>query len=42
MEDKTFHQEEYLQVFSDRIGFLPNLSILDLLFNRGPDALENI
>jgi len=28
----------YPQVFEDRIGFKPNLSILDLLFNTGPDA----
>lgn len=26
----------YYQVFADRTGFLPNLSILDLLFNEGP------
>jgi hypothetical protein len=28
----------YLQVFSDRHGFVANLSILDLLFNEGPSA----
>ena len=28
----------YYQVFEDRIGFLPNLSILDLLFSEGPQA----
>ena len=29
---------EYYQVFGDRHGFTPDLSILDLLFNLGPDA----
>lgn len=30
----------YYQVFADRAGFLPNLSILDLLFNEGPATLS--
>lgn len=30
----------YHQVFSDRHGFLPDLSIVDLLFNQGPQSLE--
>jgi hypothetical protein len=30
----------YHQVFSERFGFQSNLSILDLLFNEGPDSLS--
>ncbi|MGB0778020.1 MAG: WbqC family protein [Flavobacteriaceae bacterium] len=28
----------YVQVFSNRFGFEPNLSVLDLIFNEGPSA----
>lgn len=31
---------EYVQVFRDRHGFIPNTSVLDLLFNEGPGALK--
>ena len=30
----------YHQVFDTRFGFRPNLSILDLLFNLGPESLS--
>ena len=30
----------YLQVFSDRLEFQPDLSILDLVFNLGPRSLQ--
>ena len=32
--------ENYTQVFSNKHGFISNLSILDLLFNEGPNALN--
>ena len=32
--------EPYVQVFNDRNGFIPNLSILDLLFNVGPNTVD--
>jgi len=34
------HFPEYIQVFQDRHGFIPNLSIIDLLFNLGPDTMD--
>jgi hypothetical protein len=37
---KNFQKDDeivrYAQVFEDRIGFQPNVSVLDLLFNTGP------
>ncbi len=41
-EDPHFKEIPYLQVFGDRLGFLPNLSILDLLFCTGTEALSYI
>ena len=32
-------ERPYFQVFADRFGFTPDLSVLDLLFNEGPDSL---
>ena len=37
--DPEFTPRPYYQVFSQRHGFLPNLSILDLLFNMGPESV---
>lgn len=31
---------EYHQIFSDKHGFIPNLSVLDLLFHEGPNTAE--
>ncbi len=35
----AFNFEPYPQVFEDRHGFVPNVSILDLLFNEGPNSI---
>ncbi len=32
--------EIYTQVFNNKHGYIPNLSVLDLLFNEGPNALN--
>ncbi|MDE5730844.1 MAG: WbqC family protein [Alistipes sp.] len=37
-EDPAFVAEPYVQVFSDRLPFAPNLSAADLLFAEGPGA----
>lgn len=39
-EDTAFKVVPYGQVFIEKHGFLPNLSILDLLFCQGPNASE--
>ena len=37
--DQSAHAAEpYWQIRSDRLGFIPGLSILDLIFNLGPEA----
>ena len=33
-------KDPYYQVFEDKFGFSPNLSVIDLLFNEGPQAAK--
>ena len=37
--DADFTPKRYYQVYEQKHGFLPNLSILDLLFNMGPESI---
>lgn len=37
--DADFQPRRYYQVYEQKHGFLPNLSILDLLFNMGPESI---
>lgn len=30
----------YTQVFSEKFGFIPDLSIIDLIFNAGPESMD--
>ena len=39
LPDADFTPKAYWQVFQHKHGFLPNLSILDLLFNMGPESI---
>ncbi|MGC1205067.1 MAG: WbqC family protein [Flavobacteriaceae bacterium] len=39
-KEQSYHFDSYTQVFSNKHGFIPNLSILDLLFNEGPNAVH--
>lgn len=39
LTDPEFSPRPYYQVFEARNGFRPNLSIIDLLFNMGPESL---
>ncbi|WP_435139782.1 WbqC family protein [Formosa sp. A9] len=38
--ENEFKNEAYTQVFENKHGFLNNLSILDVLFNEGPNTLH--
>jgi hypothetical protein len=37
--DADFTPNPYYQVYAQKHGFLPNLSVLDLLFNMGPESI---
>lgn len=37
--EMAFTPYPYLQTFTEKYGFVPNLSILDLLFNEGPNTI---
>jgi len=37
--EEGFNVRPYYQIFSVRHGFLPDLSIVDLLFNMGPESI---
>jgi len=37
--DGLFEAKTYYQVYQQRHGFMPNLSVLDLLFNMGPESI---
>ncbi len=39
-QEKPFSFKEYIQVFSNKHGYISNLSILDLLFNEGTNSLN--
>lgn len=39
VNDPSFLPQPYYQVFREKHGFIPNLSIVDLLFNMGPESL---
>ena len=40
VKQATIQLPRYYQVFEDKNGFIPNLSILDVIFNLGPGAKE--
>lgn len=38
-EESEFDAKEYYQVFKQKNGFLPDLSIIDLIFNMGHESV---
>ena len=41
-EKRSMNELQYRQVFSDKHGFIADLSIIDLLFNEGPKAIGHL
>ncbi len=39
LPDGSFDPRPYYQVYARKNGFMPNLSVLDLLFNEGPEGI---
>ena len=39
LSDPEFESKRYYQVYEQKHGFQPNMSILDLLFNEGNEAI---
>ncbi len=37
--DSSYQSVPYYQIFQQKYGFQPNLSIIDLLFNMGPESI---
>ena len=37
--EPVMRNSEYWQVFKEKFGFVPNLSVMDLLFNEGPESI---
>ena len=42
LADLSFEPRRYYQVYEQKHGFLPNMSILDLLFNEGNEAIFHL
>lgn len=40
--DENYHEIEYTQVFCDKFEYQENLSVLDLIFNLGPESLMHL
>ena len=41
-QPSEFEMDEYYQTFTDKLGFIQDLSILDLICNKGPESMTYI